>query len=103
MADMNEMKVKDVSLETLKAYVKEQEQKKEEDYCLDTYEDVRISSRDKDLIFGNDARIVSSSDGIWINKKYIKATIENDCDIRIVLKGSSRDLDENKILWGEKK
>jgi len=106
MADMNEMKVKDVSLETLKAYVKEQEQKKKENYCVDSYEDIKVNEY-KDLTFSNHCKVYSNclGDGVTISARFVKRVVKTESnEILIFLKGTYNefDVDDDTLLWGEK-
>ena len=92
-------------------YVKKEETKKEENYCVDGYKAVRCNTAYNDLCFRDDCKVCStySGDGISIKKKYIKHINESpglggEDVIHIRLKGTKATIySGDKILYEAKK
>jgi hypothetical protein len=75
----------------------------EEDYTVTDFEEVGFDNDDKDLIFGNGAKVESSGtgDGVLIDKDIIDRIEESTSYVYIYLKGSKIPINY-KVLYGRK-
>ena len=96
-----EMNIDDMSTETIEKYL--EARKKEKDYTLLDYTEVKFSEGGHDLIFGNGAKVQASGrgDGVFIQKKYVHQVTARGEFIEVVLKGSTNSVVAD-VIWSDK-
>ena len=103
--EISDMKVKDVSVETLKKFIEQKEKGEEEDYCVESVDEISIDKWTDSIDFNNNCcfKMDPTGDGLYIEKRFVKYLYQSDGSLHVILKGTNFEPSvSDRIVWENK-